>query len=73
MTEVQRKAADVIYEHMMGQFKDKMNGKGTYYYANGNKYTGDWVNDMRTGQGVFTWANGNRYEKDYSQMSSTNI
>ena len=38
------------------------NGKGTYTWANGNSYTGDFVNDERTGQGTFTWANGDRYE-----------
>ena len=26
---------------------------GTYYYANGDKYEGDWENDMRIGDGNF--------------------
>jgi hypothetical protein len=57
----------------MGQFKDsKMNGKGTMYFANWNKYVGDWIDDNRTGQGVFTWANGDRYLKKYSEMSFDN-
>jgi len=50
-------------EQTLGQFQDdKMNGKGTYYYATGNKYTGDMVNDKLEGQGVFIWTDGNRYE-----------
>ncbi len=54
----------------MGDFKeDKKNGKGTYYYANGDKYTGDWVDDHESGQGIFTGADGDRYEITYSQMS----
>ncbi len=57
----------------MGQFKDdKKNGKGTCYFADGDKYVGDWIDENRTGQGVFTWANGDRYEKEYSQMSFHN-
>ncbi len=57
----------------MGQFKDgRMNGKGTRYFADGNKYVGDWIDDRITGQGVFTWPNGDRYEKKYSQISFHN-
>ncbi len=57
---------DAINEQQMGQWKDdKMNGKGTYYWISGDKYTGDWVDGNRTGQGVFTWHNGNRYEGQY--------
>ena len=41
-----------IEERSMGQLKDnKMHGKGTRIYANGTKYTGDWVDDKRTGNG----------------------
>jgi hypothetical protein len=53
-------------KHLMGQMKDgNFNGKGTYYYANGNKYTGDWINDKMSGHGVFTWTDGDRYEGQY--------
>ena len=49
---------------MWGQWKDnKKNGKGTYYFVNGDKYVGDWVEDNQTGQGVFTWPSGDRYER----------
>jgi hypothetical protein len=47
-----------------GQFKDdKKNGEGTYYFADGDKYVGDWVDDRRTGQSVYTWPSGDRYER----------
>jgi hypothetical protein len=56
----------IIDECRLGQFKDgNFNGKGTYYFNDGNKYIGDWVDDHRTGQGVFTWASGGRYETSF--------
>ena len=27
-------------------------GQGTYYFANGNRYVGDWRDDMRQGVGI---------------------
>ena len=43
----------------------KMHGWGTYTWANGNRYEGDWRDDKRTGRGTFTWADGDRYEGDW--------
>lgn len=58
----------------MGQYKNgRKHGNGTYYYASGQKYSGDWVNDQKTGKGVFTWPDGNRYENDYSRISALNL
>ncbi|CAF1065956.1 unnamed protein product [Adineta ricciae] len=52
-----------VYEQRLGQFKGhKINGKGIFYSANGDKYSGDWIDDKRTGYGVFTWSTGDRYE-----------
>jgi hypothetical protein len=52
-----------MIEQLLGQFKDnKIHGKGKMDCANGDKYTGDWVDDSRTGQGVLIFANGDRYE-----------
>jgi len=39
-----------------------MHGKGHMDYANGDKYTGDWLEDKQTGQGVYIFANGDRYQ-----------
>jgi hypothetical protein len=59
-----------INEQLLGQFKDdKMNGKGTYYCANGNKYTGDMVNGKFEGQGVLVWEDGARYEMKCSEIT----
>jgi len=43
---------------------------GTYYYSNGNKYEGEWLNEERNGEGnshinligILYYFNGNRYE-----------
>ena len=34
---------------------------GTYTYADGSKYVGEWKNDKRNGQGTYTFANGDKY------------
>ena len=37
-------------------------GKGALRFANGNEYTGSWVEDIKEGQGRFLWAEqGNTY------------
>jgi hypothetical protein len=55
----------------MGQFKNsKKHGKGEMDYANGDKYTGDWVADNRTGKGVYVCANRNQYEIGYPNITS---
>lgn len=32
------------------------------YYANGDKYDGNWKNDLKDGDGTYWGANGNIYE-----------
>jgi hypothetical protein len=44
---------------------DCFNGQGTYTWANGDIYVGDWVNGLITGQGTYTWANGDIYVGDW--------
>lgn len=41
------------------------NGKGTFYYANGTIYTGDWHNDIRHGKGKITFLPGSHIEESY--------
>ena len=44
----------MIYE---GHYKDdKMHG--TYYFVNGEKYVGDWADNMRNGRGKYSWPYG---------------
>ncbi len=35
-----------------------MHGQGTYTWTGGNKYVGEYKNDLHHGQGTFTWADG---------------
>jgi len=37
------------------------NGKGTFTYANGNKFVGEFKDDKYNGQGTFTFADGMKY------------
>ena len=42
-----------------------INGKGTYFYEDGNKYDGEWKNDKMEGRGTYTWKGGDRYTGKY--------
>ena len=46
-------------------FDGKLNGQGTRTYANGDKYVGEFKDDIRNGQGTLTYANGNKYVGEY--------
>jgi hypothetical protein len=37
-------------------------GKGTYTWANGDRYIGEWCDDKKHGKGAFHFANGKRKE-----------
>ena len=43
----------------------KREGKGVFYFSNGNKYEGDWKNDKKEGKGMAYFISGNRYEGDF--------
>ena len=38
---------------------------GTYTYADGNKYVGEWKDDKFNGQGTYTYANGDKYVGEF--------
>ncbi len=40
-------------------------GKGIYYYNNGNRYEGEWRNNKKERKGILYWPNGDRYEGDW--------
>ena len=42
-----------------------MHGRGTYTWANGMRYEGDYVEDVKEGNGVFDWPDGRRYEGEW--------
>ena len=40
---------------------DCENGQGTYTYANGDKYVGEFKDGLKNGKGTYTFASGNKY------------
>ena len=54
-------------DRVVGEFRNgKMNGHGTYLYANGDKYTGEWKDGKPNGQGTATFAKtGNKYVGEF--------
>ena len=40
----------------------RRSGWGTFIWANGDRYDGEWKRDMPHGQGTLVWADGSRYE-----------
>ncbi|HJP38647.1 MAG TPA: hypothetical protein QF499_05880 [Gammaproteobacteria bacterium] len=38
-----------------------VDGQGTYTYANGDKYVGEWRDNLPNGQGTLTYADGSKY------------
>ena len=42
-------------------YKGLKHGSGSYRYASGHTYIGEWKSDQPSGQGVFTFSNGDRY------------
>jgi hypothetical protein len=59
--------AYVIKKHFLGVFKaGKMHGKGSYYFHNGNKFIGDWVDGERQeDHGAITFTNTGRRSRSY--------
>jgi hypothetical protein len=41
---------------------DKKNGKGSYLWKNGSKYSGNFENDYRHGYGEMQWQDGRVYK-----------
>ncbi len=62
------KLVDAIKKRLLGGFKaGKLHGQGSYYFANGNKFTGDWIDGQRVmDHGAFIWADVARYRIVYS-------
>ena len=40
---------------------------GTFYYGNGDKYLGEWLNGKKSGQGVMIYDNGDLYDGEWFQ------
>ena len=53
-------------DYKNGYFEGELNSagqreKGTFYFNNGDKYEGRYINDKKYGIGVYTFADGNFY------------
>ena len=48
-----------------------LNGKGSYSYPDGSKYTGDFINDKRNGSGVHVNHEGDTYSGDFKDDEVT--
>lgn len=44
-----------------------LHGRGVCYYANGDRYEGDWRDSARHGKGMYVAASGARYEGEWKQ------
>ena len=43
----------------------KYDGKGIFYFKNGDIYEGEYKNGFREGKGIYKYANGEKYEGDF--------
>ena len=50
---------------------DCENGHGTYVWADGDKYVGDWVDGKMHGKGTMYYTNGDKYEGDFTDGQGT--
>ena len=48
-----------------GEKDGKPHGQGTFTYASGNKYVGEFRDGLRNGQGTFTWPDGGKYVGEF--------
>ena len=49
----------------VGEFLNGLkDGKGTFYWNDGDRYEGDFKNDKKEGKGIFYYNSGNKYEGD---------
>jgi len=48
--------------------QEKMKGIGTYYWADGDKYIGEWLDGIRWGKGKFICLDGTIFEQDWNEQ-----
>lgn len=54
------------------QWRDgEREGVGTFLYANGAKYVGEWSANLKAGHGIFTFEDGSVYEASRDDVVMT--
>ena len=54
---------------LIGTVKDQQReGKGTFYFQNGDKYIGEWLNDKKHGRGTYYYKNGDLYVGEWFEL-----
>ena len=48
-----------------------MEGKGTYFFKNGDVYIGEWMHGMRNGQGVLSFSEGKNIKVIFFKIKLT--
>jgi hypothetical protein len=43
----------------------RRHGNGIFYYVDGSRYEGDWIQDKREGRGKFFYLDGDIYEGEF--------
>ena len=62
---IQNKKGKYMGEVIYKDNKYVPHGRGVYTFASGNKYEGEWKDDMKNGRGVYTFASGNKYDGEW--------
>ena len=68
LNEINNSIKEIKYENgrYVGQVVNgKMEGKGIYYYNDGDRYEGDYKNGEREGKGIYYYNNGDREIGDW--------
>ena len=56
-----------------GWVEGKMQGKGTFKWADGRLYVGEYHQDKKHGSGVFTWPDGKKYDGEWKEGNQHGI
>ena len=52
-----------------GWLYGKQNSQGTFYFQNGDKYSGNFKDGFLSGQGIMTYSNGDIYEGKFNDCN----
>lgn len=79
LEEAARERANKPYRHPEGTYEGESNtnmqphGVGTYFYKNGDVYSGSWQNGIRHGTGTITYTTGETYTGNYQESLASGL